>query len=247
MTPHPPPIPFPAARPDTPQETTEAVRRQIPARCILTAVSHVVLLGDSIFDNAAYVRGGPPVIEQLRSRLPRGWRATLLAVDGSTTHDVHVQLDKLPPDASHLVVSAGGNNALGHVGILGEGARSAAEVLGRLADVSERFQRLYREMLRAVLAGNLPTAVCTVYYPRFPDPALRRIAKAALAVFNDVIIREAFEAGVPLIDLRLVCSEAGDYANEIEPSAAGGEKIAGAILELLEGHDFGRKRTEVFR
>src|SRR5215218_3210820 len=110
------------------------------------AMSHAVLLGDSIFDNAAYVRGGPPVIQQLRSKLPGGWRATLLAVDGSVTQDVSGQLHKLPPDASHLVVSAGGNNALGHVDILGEGARSAAEVLAKLAGVGERFQRLYREM-----------------------------------------------------------------------------------------------------
>jgi hypothetical protein len=210
-------------------------------------MSHVVLLGDSVFDNAAYVRGGPPVIEQLRSKLPPGWQATLLAVDGSVTRDVHSQLDKIPPDAGGLVVSVGGNNALGHVGILSESARSAAEVLTRLADVGQQFQQTYREMLRAVLAHKLPTAVCTVYYPNFPDPALRRIAKAALAVFNDVIITEAFEAGVPLIDLRLVCSETGDYSNEIEPSVAGGEKIARAILELFKGHDFGRRRTEVFK
>lgn len=29
------------------------------------ATGHVVLLGDSIFDNAAYVRGGPDVVAQL--------------------------------------------------------------------------------------------------------------------------------------------------------------------------------------
>lgn len=33
-------------------------------------MSHVVLLGDSIFDNAAYVAGGPDVIRQLREMLP---------------------------------------------------------------------------------------------------------------------------------------------------------------------------------
>jgi hypothetical protein len=43
---------------------------------------HIVLLGDSIFDNAAYVPGEPPVIEQLRAHLPKNWQATLLAVDG---------------------------------------------------------------------------------------------------------------------------------------------------------------------
>ncbi|MGZ8470667.1 MAG: SGNH/GDSL hydrolase family protein, partial [Gemmatirosa sp.] len=31
---------------------------------------HLVLLGDSIFDNAAYVRGGPDVVAQVRARLP---------------------------------------------------------------------------------------------------------------------------------------------------------------------------------
>ena len=51
-------------------------------------MNHIVLLGDSIFDNAAYVGGGPDVIEQLKSILPRDWQATLLAVDGSVTTDV---------------------------------------------------------------------------------------------------------------------------------------------------------------
>ncbi len=39
-------------------------------------MSHVVLLGDSNFDNARYVPGEPAVVEQLRRSLPRGWHAT---------------------------------------------------------------------------------------------------------------------------------------------------------------------------
>ena len=76
------------------------------------SVSHVTLLGDSIFDNSRYVPGGSPVVDQLH-RLPRGWRATLLAVDGAVAADVPSQLARLPADATHLVVSAGGNDALG--------------------------------------------------------------------------------------------------------------------------------------
>jgi hypothetical protein len=48
-------------------------------------MGHVVLLGDSIFDNAAYVRGGPDVVKQLRAKLPLDWRASLVAVDGAVT------------------------------------------------------------------------------------------------------------------------------------------------------------------
>jgi hypothetical protein len=43
---------------------------------------HVVLLGDSIFDNAAYTGREPDVITHLRRLLPNGWQATLCAVDG---------------------------------------------------------------------------------------------------------------------------------------------------------------------
>ena len=207
---------------------------------------HIVLLGDSIFDNAAYVPAGSPLIQQLRSKIPQGWQATLLAIDGSMIENVPAQLDRVASDASHLIVSAGGNNALSHLNILTESARSTMEVLGRLARVSEQFRQSYHEMLQAVLAFKLPTTVCTVYYPNFPDPVFQRVATAALTIFNDVIIRQAFEAGVPLIDLRLVCTEAEDYANEIEPSAAGGEKITDAIVKLVSEHNFERARTEVF-
>jgi hypothetical protein len=70
-------------------------------------MGHVVLLGDSIFDNARYVPGRPPVVEQLRRYLPPGWRASLLAVDGHGTADVPSQLARLPADATHLFVSTG--------------------------------------------------------------------------------------------------------------------------------------------
>lgn len=65
-------------------------------------MNHVVLLGDSIFDNARYVPGRPPVIEQVRRSVPAGWKATLLAVDGHTAEDVASQLPRVPADATHL-------------------------------------------------------------------------------------------------------------------------------------------------
>ena len=76
---------------------------------------HLVLIGDSIFDNAAYTRGGPDVVSQVRGLLPPGWEATLLAVDGSTTDHVAGQLGRLPSQATHLVLSVGGNDALAHL------------------------------------------------------------------------------------------------------------------------------------
>ncbi|WP_207461574.1 SGNH/GDSL hydrolase family protein [Azospirillum sp. SYSU D00513] len=194
---------------------------------------HAVLLGDSIFDNAAYVGGGPDVIRHLRQRLPAEWQATLCAVDGAVTNGVARQLDRIPADASHLVVSVGGNDALGYSSVLEEGARSVAGAVNLLADIRERFQRDYRAMVEAVLARRLPTALCTVYDARYPDPLRHRLVVTGLTVFNDVITREAFARGLPLLDLRLICDEAEDYANPIEPSVQGGGKIAASIVELV--------------
>jgi len=195
------------------------------------ASRHVVLLGDSIFDNAAYVPGGPDVVRQLRRRLGAGSRASLLAVDRAVVDGIRRQLDRLPADATHLVVSAGGNDALGASGVLREGVRSVAEAVGRLGGVAEAFGRGYGDMLDQVLARGLPTAVCTIYDANYPEPE-RGVIVAALSLFNDAITRAAFARGLPLIDLRLICSEAGDYANPIEPSVQGGAKIAGAIARL---------------
>ncbi|MCI0418325.1 MAG: SGNH/GDSL hydrolase family protein, partial [Acidobacteria bacterium] len=60
------------------------------------------------------------------------------------------------------------------------------------------------------------------------------MAVAGLSVFNDCITYEAFRLGLPLIDLRLVCNEDRDYANEIEPSVHGGEKITDEILKVVK-------------
>jgi len=209
-------------------------------------MKHIILLGDSIFDNNAYVNGGLDVIAQVRRQIPAEWKASLRAVDGSVIENVREQALDLPDDATHLVISVGGNDAILKADILRQKAASSVEVLDRFSDVAGEFEYHYREMLQTVLRLKKPTVVCTIYYPRIPEPFMQKIAVAALTIFNDVIIRQAFQAGVPLIDLRLVCNEDSDYANEIEPSEKGGGKIAKAIMRVVNEHNFESGRTEVF-
>jgi len=208
--------------------------------------NHLVLLGDSIFDNGVYVTPGPDVVRQLQRRLPQDWKATLLAVDGAVASDVPSQMSRLPAGATHLFISAGGNDALRQAGLLDEGASSMAGALSRLGQVGQAFAAGYEQTVRTVLRRELPTTVCTIYNPRFSDALTQKIATTALTVFNDVILRTAFLHGLPVIDLRLVCNEAPDYVNEIEPSCRGGEKIVAAILQVAAQHDFSVGRTQVF-
>jgi hypothetical protein len=218
---------------------------------------NVVLLGDSIFDNQAYVEPGEPaVIDQVRMQLPAGWHATLLAVDGSVTADIPQQLARLPMESdpirtptTHLIISTGGNDALGSLSVLAEPATSVAGALARLGTVLDRFEQAYHRMLDAVLARDLPTAICTIYNGNFPDPAYQRLTTLGAALYDDVIVRLAVARGLPVLELRQICTESADYANPIEPSARGGDRIARAIAALLTTHRFSRSsssRTVVY-
>lgn len=199
-------------------------------------MSHVVLLGDSIFDNGVYVPDEPALEVQLRAVLPADWRVTLLAVDGHVTADVAGQLTRLPDDATHLIVSCGGNDALGYLHVLQESASSVAQVLGRFARIRADFTAAYHAMLEKVTATDKEVTVCTVY-----DcvPGLEPVAHAALSMFNELILREAVAARVAIVDLRLVCTEQSDYSclSPIEPSHLGGEKIAKVLRNRLLGSD----------
>jgi hypothetical protein len=101
-------------------------------------------------------------------------------------------------------------------------------------------------MLRHVLAPGLPLVLCTVYNGGFPDARMARLAATAMVVFDDRILRVALENGLPVIELRAVCDRPEDYANPIEPSSIGGEKIAHAIVRVATEHDFGTRRTVIY-
>ncbi|MGZ8411574.1 MAG: SGNH/GDSL hydrolase family protein [Gemmatirosa sp.] len=193
---------------------------------------HLVLLGDSIFDNAAYVRGGPDVVAQVRARLPPDARATLLAVDGAVTADVGRQLARLPEDATHLALSVGGNDALGHVGLLQRRAQHGAEVLEWFDHAVASFAAAYARLLHDVARRGLPTTLCTIYEGAL-EPGMQRAARAAIALFDDAIQRAARAVAFPVIELRDLCTEPADYANPIEPSVQGGAKIAAAIVRQV--------------
>jgi hypothetical protein len=185
---------------------------------------HIALLGDSIFDNAAYTEGGPDVVTQLASMLPSGWRASLLAMDGAMMEDLGHQLNRLPADVTQVVVSIGGNDVLQNLDVLRLKVKSSAEALLSLGKRAQGFERGYRMAIDPVRNLGLPMTICTIYNGNLGGQE---------TAFNDVILRVAFDSRLPVIDLRLVCTEPADYANPIEPSSRGGEKIARAIIGAL--------------
>ncbi len=201
----------------------------------LTLRRHVVLAGDSIFDNDAYVPGEPGVLSQLRQTLPVGWAASKVAVDGDVIADVRRQVKNLPRDVTDLIVSVGGNNALGHAGLLAD-VRTAEELLRLLQGPLVGFRGEYAGMLDHLQPFSARLQVCTIYAAiPFAEPLWRAFAPMAIDQFNQVILVEAAARGVPVLRLDLACIDAGDYSalSPNEPSAQGGQKIVDLIGAAL--------------
>jgi hypothetical protein len=209
-------------------------------------VEHIALLGDSIFDNAAYTNGLPDVITHLRRLLPAETTATLLAIDGSTTTDVvETQVAMLSADVTHAAVSMGGNDAILHADALELPVTSTRDALAMFGERASTFEASYRSVLTTIVARVPHTTVCTIYNARLPGDE-GALARVGLMLFNDAILRVAFEWQLPVIDLRLVVVDPADFANALEPSSRGAAKIAKSIASALGFADGNAAGSRIF-
>ena len=208
-------------------------------------MKHVVLIGDSIFDNAGYVAEGDSVIDQLQSQLPEGVKASLLAVDGDIIDDVHDQINDLPTDATHVFLSVGGNDALRIARIMNEKVHTVGEAMEIFTEIKSDFQARYRNLLTQIKEKVTNLYICTVHDT---VPNIESRSLTALALFNEVILREAFTIGADLIDLRIICNEVTDYSSvsPIEPSKSGGGKIVRRIVGIMDISEKRNNRLKVY-
>ena len=226
-------------------------------------MNHIILAGDSIFDNGHWVPGYPDVATQVKSLFDANDKVTLLAVDGDIINGVADQLKSLPDDATHLFVSAGGNDALGMLGAMRKAVSSVAEGFLHFHKIRKEFERMYQAMLSNALSYNLSTTICTIYKPclshrnairmfshsesGLTSEQQQKVANTALPIINSVISNEAIKAELPVIDLEVIFNNVADYANDIEPSAVGGMKMARIIKEIVDTHDFSINKTMVYK
>jgi len=186
---------------------------------------HLILVGDSVFDNGNYVDEGQSVCAHLKRLLPENVALTSLAVDGHLSAHVYHQLVQMPETATHIALSAGGNDALSVLHLLETPCVSISDALGHLSQFQQKFQMDYWRLKRRLDDLGLPLLVCTIYDA---VPGLPAHLKTALSVFNDVITRSIHSDLNDCLDLRTCLQEASDFseASPIEPSGTGGQKIA---------------------
>jgi hypothetical protein len=195
----------------------------------------IILLGDSIFDNAPYVSQGESVSEQLTALVKSDVNIQHLAVDGHVMAHIPSQLERvqfIPHAQHHAFLSCGGNDLLSYSarGLLSTAVTTIDEALENLHQVRESFRQHYQNMLDHTQAQFTNLTVCTVYDQ---IPGLSNAEQMALCLFNEVILKEATQRKIAVLDLRVLCDKTEDFApiSPIEPSKFGAAKIAKAIYE----------------
>jgi len=198
---------------------------------------HVSLLGDSIIDNKVYVGEGElSVTEHLQHKSSSYF--TMIAVDGDTTKDVlDNQLDNLKESVSHIVLSIGGNDLLQNLHLLQDETSGMKFALEKCSELISQIQENYIKILEHLSQYDAKVLLCTVYEGDLEsDLLLAKYDKAGqvmLKMHNDTVYYLASKFEVDVLELRNIFTNKEDYANPIEPSHIGGEKLAKAIIQWL--------------
>ena len=188
----------------------------------------VVLLGDSSFDNGNWT-DGPCVLDQLREVFPN---STLCARDGALIAAIPEQAKRIPREATHVVVSVGGNDATAAINVVKQPCENSEQAILAVWKFVKKWEvdlDLALRSLRDAVGSSVSIVVCSIYNPCFGPFGVVTVSQdtvdAFIALVADATTRVATRLGVPVIDWRRVMTCVQDFANPIEPSSAGGQKI----------------------
>jgi hypothetical protein len=179
----------------------------------------IILLGDSIIDNGAYVHPGEPdVTKQLQALLPEH-AVIKRAFDGAVCADVLSSQVANLERTDRIILSVGGNDALQHIDLLEAAtATTAKDLLARLGTI-RKFFRPYASLFDRLATTSAPVMVLTVYNPCFDghgmDATYQQAAESAVSIFNDMIQQEAHHRSFNVLELRRLFTDHADYATRL--------------------------------
>jgi hypothetical protein len=205
---------------------------------------HVVLLGDALLDAYSSIDKTPGKFED--ALLPGTRDQWKISVVSAAEVERAGSSQVLPGDATHAIIFIEGNYAIERSGLLDSRPSACGQTLEQLSLAADEFERTLAQLIHVAKAARLVIMVCTMFQPCYRDPVRQRTACAALAVFNDRVIKRAAEARVSLIDLRLICNEPEDYDQPTRLSQSGLQKAANVIRFAMFELDAGARRSEVF-
>jgi len=184
----------------------------------LTNKNYVILMGDSVLNNANYVSSGKSVADILKTKTNN---ILNVAKDGATINDLYNQLEQIPIDLNkeetYIFISAGGNNILNNHGQLDD------------LEIKHLFNS-YTDFLKAlrVKLGSVKINIMNLYLPANPR---YQSYKQSIDKWNQLINQNSSKIGemYNVINLNNLLKTPEDFVYDIEPSELGSEKIANLI------------------
>lgn len=181
----------------------------------------ITLMGDSILENSSYVGNEDSVQANLNKKTKD--KVINLARDDAIIYDIYTQLDQIHYDYNNennsIVLSVGGNNLL-----------LSIEFNKKESHVQVLFSQ-YMELVKAIKSkmNKVKLILCDCYYSNCKDTNINNI----VTKWNTLLYNFANKEKIKVIKISSDLTSSFDYVNDIEPSEKGSEKIADAILAIL--------------
>jgi lysophospholipase L1-like esterase len=184
----------------------------------LTNNDNIVLIGDSVLNNANYVPSEKSVVDILKTKTQKVFN---FAKDGATISDCYGQLDKIPIDLNttdtYVFISAGGNDILNKRGQLDS------------SEIRKLFNS-YMDFIKAlrVKLGSAKINICNLYLPSNPR---YNTYKSSIEEWNQLITENSSKIGemYNIINVDTLLTTPDDFVYDIEPSEIASQKIANVI------------------
>ena len=181
----------------------------------------LILLGDSVINNANYVPADKSVVFLIKEKIPKTYN---FAADGALIKNLYGQLDRIPADlllnkkTTTAVISAGGNDIL-------EATQPAD--LHKLADELMDFLKAFKTKFPQITNIN----ILNLYQPANPK---FESYSTIITKWNDILEKGAANQIVPykVGDIYALVSGPEDFVYGYEPSIPGGQKIATLITRM---------------
>ena len=186
----------------------------------------IILLGDSIFQNDAYVSDGKSVDKMLLERT--NGKTISLAVDHSKIVDIYDQVLKIPDNlnssSTTIFLSAGGNDILTHY-VDDNNDTANRNILGTMLAA-------YKKLIKSI-KNKIPDANIVLLDIYYPENLTYKQYHPIIKEWNEMIYNYARESKnniKSVLKISGILTKSDDFTLGIEPSSIGSQKLVEAVL-----------------
>ena len=190
-----------------------------------SATQNILLLGDSVFKNDAYVANGKSVNQLLNDKT--NGRTICLAKNEATIADVYDQVGKIPDnlksasDKTIIFLSVGGND------ILNQSSDTGGEPVD--SSVISTIFSAYKPLVKSIktIMPNSQLVLLDIYYP---NNIKYKQFHNAIREWNDKLYEYAKESNISVLRISDILTKPEDFTLGIEPSVIGSKILVDSIL-----------------